>query len=252
MTLETVDRRVLGAVRFLDSTTGAPIRTLLRLSSDGLRFQRSRSGVIAIAAARGLEAHVAAFEAPPDEPGLAALSFEVTVEDGGGRFVARRFTLRLPRDPDPAHRDQATSLFRPLDVAMYPRPAASTGAAWCVLRISVVDAAKQDTGLAGVWLRVVRSGNGALAGAGLTDERGEAVVPIAGIPVTTTDGGDGPVLATEVDARLEAFFDPDGGPIADPDALESARNVLPSASTDIKLASGRTLPVRLAIETPTD
>ena len=102
--------------------------------------------------------------------------------------------------------------------------------------------------LAGALIRVVRSSDSVRLALGLSDRRGEALVAVPGIPTTTFDAGDGPVLATEVDISLETFFDPSQvGSTPDPDALEANRAGLRSSSTPARLAAGRVLATRLEV-----
>ena len=127
--------------------------------------------------------------------------------------------------------------------------ASSVASRWAAIRVSVVS---QGTGqpLNGALLRVTRdtAAGTELLGRGLSDERGEALVAISGIPVTTWGDDDtGQVMITEIDATLEAVFDPNAGAIVDPDSLEANRSNLPSAGVAILIASGRELKTALAV-----
>jgi hypothetical protein len=92
-------------------------------------------------------------------------------------------------------------------------------------------------------------------------------VPVAGIPVTTWSTEPGAVIVTQIDATLEAFFDPSSAsrtpmadvqagrtpqqlPRVDPVAIEAARAGLPQASVLVSLAAGRPLHVSLGIAVP--
>jgi hypothetical protein len=89
---------------------------------------------------------------------------------------------------------------------------------------------------------------------GLADNRGEALVPVLGIPITTWGETPGAVVATDIDVTLEVVFDPEVRRIADTDALASGadpnagympdpdvlRQRPASASFVIRLASGQT------------
>ena len=94
-------------------------------------------------------------------------------------------------------------------------------------------------------IRVIRVSDDSRIAAGLSDGRGEALVAVPGIPVTTWGEDAGPVLTTEVEARLEVVFDPASGPVPDPDDLEARRNELRLKSSTVMLASGRAITVRL-------
>lgn len=236
---EAVEPRVLGAVRFLDAATLLPVGAPLSVGGDGVRLVRNRQGLYVLAEAPGPRA-------------------EMTVRDPGGRYLPRRLGVDLPRDPDPAHADQAGSLFRPVDVLLYPAPAASVAPGWAVVRATVVRAGSGSP-LGGALLRVLRKADGVVLARALSDwrgsVRGEALVAVPGIPITTWGDGEpeAPVLVNEVPVTLEAFVDPAFdplGPAPDPDRLESLRGGLPSASAELRLASGRTEKKTLTVAMP--
>jgi hypothetical protein len=102
---------------------------------------------------------------------------------------------------------------------------------------------------------------------GLSDWRGEAWVPVAGVPVTTWSTQPGAVIVTQIQAELQAVADPqyvtrtpqtavqhgrapDALPVVDPAGIEAARAELPQASALIQLAAGRPLHLSLGIELP--
>jgi hypothetical protein len=261
--LELAERRVLGAVRFLDATTRLPVRSPLAVTGgDGVRLVRNRQGLWVLLEAPGLEEHTESFLAPPSEPAVGSVPVELTVSDPGDRYLPRLVALRLPRDPDPDHAEEEDSLFRPVDALLYPAPAASVMPGWAVIRATVVRAGSREP-LAGALLRVVRQSDGEVLARALTDwrdrVRGEALVAVPGVPVTTWGEGepDEPVLVHEVPVSLEAFFDPAfdpdagaGGRPPDPDRLETQRAGLPSATEDLMLASGRTETKTLTVAVP--
>lgn len=273
---EVVERRILGAIRFLDATTrlavaeplavavervqivdpatGQPITPQPALAVEAVRLIRNRRGDYVIASAPGLEAHAEAFEHTPAAPPLASIALELTVSDPGRWYLPRRCTIRLPRDPDPSHADQEDSLFRLVDVALFPAPIAALAPGWAVVRAHVTEAVtlplpagQAPPPLAGALIRVVRAGDGERLAMGLSDQRGEALVAVPGIPVTTWGADEGPVLATEIPVTLEVVFDPAAGEIPDPDALEATRETLRTSSAPAALASGRVLVVALSV-----
>jgi hypothetical protein len=102
---------------------------------------------------------------------------------------------------------------------------------------------------------------------GLTDWRGEALVPVAGVPVTTWSTEPDAVIVTEIAASLECYFDaavgsrtpalivragmaPDRPPLPDPDAIERLRATLPQTVTPVVLAAGRSLAVTVGVGVP--
>ena len=262
--LEHVDTRVLGALRCVDASTRAAVDVPLQVRIAGARVRRNRSGFYVITQADLLAAHEAAFEAPPALPAIGSVALSATLIDPGGGYLPRIATLALPRDPAADHAAQADSLFRPIEVAMYPASTAPLGANWAVLRVSVRESASGDA-LGGALL-IVRSGAEVLA-RGLSDWRGEALVPVPGVPVTTWSEGGGAVVVSQTAAQLEAVFDPAAGlrlamdavragrpppalPQVDPERLEADRAALPKATLDLMLRAGRSQSVSLALALP--
>lgn len=242
--MEVVARRVLGALRFLDGVSGLPVTAPLAVSAPGVAWIRNRRSLYVVASAPGLEAHTAAFQAPPAAPAPGSVGIEFTVADPAGIYLPRRGTLRLPRDPDPAHLDHDDSLFLPQDVPIYPAPAAPVEPGWAVVYASVAGA-PPAAGLAGALIRVVETHGNRVVGRGQTDGRGEALVAVQGIPVTTFGQGGGPVLSTEVVVRLQVLWDAAAPQPPDPDALESAHGAHPLRTTNATLASGRVLAISI-------
>jgi hypothetical protein len=261
---ERVDRRILGALRCVDATTLAPIDEPLIVSAPGARLLRNRSGLFVIHSWSRLPAHEAEFEAPPAAPAVGSESLLLDVRDPAARYLARRVAIALPRDPTSVNVEQAGSLFRAVDVPMYPAPSAPVSANWVELRGTVRETASGDA-LGGALLRVVTAA-GVLA-RGLTDWRGEALVPVAGVPITTWSTEPGAVVVTEIPASLECYFDagmgtrttaadvragiaPGGGPLPDPQAIENGRAALPQSIVPVVLAAGRALSVAISVTVP--
>lgn len=238
--METVDRRVLAAVRFRDAITGEALAAGLRVEAEGVRWIRNRRGWWVAATAPGLEAHTTAFLAPPESPAPGSVRIPLSVRDDAGRYVARAAVLALPRSADPAAADAADSLFRPLEVDLYPAPAGRVSPGWAVIRASVTEEGRP---LGGALLRVHRrGGDGELLGGGMTDLRGEALVAVAGIPVTTWREDAGEVLSTEVDASVRVLWQ-EGAGLPDPDRLIEGGHVVRTA--EVTLASGREVALEL-------
>jgi hypothetical protein len=262
--LEHTESRVLGALRCIDASGGMTITAPLQVRVAGARMQRNRSGLYVIVRADALAAHESAFDAPPATPPPGAVALTATILDPAGRYLARTATLALPREPRPTHSAQVDSLFRPIEVAMFPASDASVGANWSVLRVSVRETASSD--LLGGALLLVTSGADTL-GRGITDGRGEALVAVPGVPVTTWSEDPAAVVVSEIAAQLEVIFDPAAGrrvPLADlragritqspvlidPDALESRRAALPHASLAVQLAAGREQSISFPLALP--
>jgi hypothetical protein len=241
MSAELLERRVLAGIQFVDGVTGLQVSRPLDVSAPEVQWLRNRSGDYVVKTAPGLEEHTTPFFTPPPTPPLGSVSATITVSDPRGEYLSRRAVITLPRDPDPQHGDQAGSLFRPVRVPVYPAPVARTAPGWAVLRVTVLGATS-DTRLPRALLRVVQDVTHRVLARGLADDRGEALVAVPGIPVTTFSTVPGPVLATEVAARLQVFAPAADAEPSDPDQLET-QPILKSAP--VQLASGRTVSLSL-------
>ena len=249
MRSEHIQRRVLGAVQFVDATAGLRIADPLQVQAAGATLVRNRTGLFVITQAAGLEEHSETFEQAPSTPALGSVSVALTVSDPSRQYLTRRCTILLPRDPDPANATQSTSLFQPIDVALYPSPAADIASGWAVIRASVTQQDK-STPLSGALIRVLRATNSERLALGLTDGRGEALVSVAGIPVTTWSTEPGAVIVTELDVTIQTVFDKAATGPPDPDDLERRQATLPSSSITAKLAAGRVLKTQLSVTVP--
>jgi hypothetical protein len=248
---ERIEHRYLGAIRFLDRTTGAIVSSPMELYAAGVSLFRNRSSLHLISAAPRFDNYVNAFNDPP-EPEDAPIRIPIRCADPAGRYLPRIFTLALPRNPDPAHRAEDDSLFRPVEVRLYPSPNGRIGANWSIIRASV---SRQGGGvpIAGALLQVVRESDGALLGSGFSDERGEALVAVAGVPVTDFAAGDpggeatGPVVVSEVQVRVEISHDPAAGWPADCEAVELQHAAFIKATKRLNLRTGRMETITVAI-----
>lgn len=246
--MDTLDRRVLGAIRFVDSATRNRVEGGLTVESPQAVLRVNRLGLWVIHEANGLEAHTKQFESQPAAPPLESIAVTLTVNDPAGRYLARRATVRLPRDPDPAKANRPESLFRPIDIALFRAPASAASPGWAVIRAHVKNS---GTGapLGGALLRVIRARDSQVLAQGLSDSRGEAMLIVPGIPVTTFNNDGGPPLATEVNVNIQAIFDPAASGVVDPDAIDPGAG-LPTASVSVNLAARREVAVQLAITVP--
>lgn len=262
--LERQESRVLGALRFVDANTRVALAGPLQVEVPTARLRRNRSGLHVIVQAQALAAHEAAFLQPPALPALGSVALNASVRDPLGHYLPRLARLVLPRDPLPANAALPGSLFRPLDIAMHPSSVAPLGANWAALRVTVRDDASGDA-LGGALL-LVFSGTDIIA-RGLSDWRGEALVAVPGVPVTTWSDDPDAVVISEIAVQVQAVFDPAAGtrtpvadvqagraraalPLVDPDRLEAQRATLPGATLPSLLAAGRSQGLALAIELP--
>lgn len=246
--IESVDRRYLGGVRFVDAASGATIRSELFVSSEQARFFRNRSGLHVLSAANGLEPHEAEFEGPPTSPDTGTIEIRARVVDKSDEYLPRTFKLDLPRDGASAGTD---SLFRPVDVPLFASPRARGENNWAAVRATLRSALSAHQRLPGAFARVVRESDGETLGSGMSElefdprrpgvarpTAGELLLFVPGIPVTLWGEPDEPVLVHEISVRLEVVFDPNAGSVPDPDLL--AALPVPAANRwTFPLAAGR-------------
>src|SRR5207237_1781644 len=94
----------------------------------------------------------------------------------------------------------------------------------------------------GALILVVKTAGGVPLARGMTDARGEALVAVQGIPITTfAEHDSGSVLETEIAVFLELIFDPAAPVPPDPDDLENRRGDLTLRTAPATLAAGRML-----------
>ena len=267
MILENSDRRILGAIRFVDATTGLGIGSPLEVQASGVKIIRNRRGLYVIAGVPGVRTYQETFQQQPAPPAVGAVALEsvgieLRVRDPRSEYMPRRATVRLPRDPAPDNADSANSLFSPVEVTLLPSPMSGVAPGWAVIRATVKESGTNRF-LPWSLLRVMSSGVAPrVLALGQADNRGEALVAVPGIPITTF-GEDEDVVATEIDVNVEVVFDPavnklddleslagEGGDpnrgySPDPDGLknEEATDTFP-----FKLASGRILAETLMVD----
>jgi len=225
--IERIEWRVLGAWRCIDAATGMPITGPIEVTAPAdTQIIRNRSGLHVVNHYGPLAAHSAAFATPPPTPQGGDLTLTVTLRDPSGFYLARIATIALPRDARPENSGNADSVFNPVDVELYRSAAAPLGANWVALRVALSERASGDA-LGGALMRV-RS-NGRTLARGLSDWRGEALVPVVGVPITTWSEDEHAVVVTSIDATLEVFFDPTAGGIRTP-AADVAAGRAPTAA----------------------
>lgn len=214
---ERLERRVLGAVRWVDAVTGHSVTQPLAIDAPDLRLVRNGAGLEVVTHARGLETHESGFDLetlPPDQqvPEL-SIELEGAVRDPAERYLPRRFTLRLPRVASPVRlangRRPANSLFDPVEIGLLPGPSAPVAASWTQIRVSARDAGGQP--LPDLYLRLVTSDGSAVLGRGMTDRRGEGLVMVAGLKLFAPGDTPQEVTTSRTLARLEAVV-PGAGP----------------------------------------
>ena len=185
--LDRLDRRVLGGFRVVDQVLGGVVDDGLRIVAPGLTLARAGGNAWAVFAAPGMGAITRAFEPVPNVP---ARDFEIEVHDRLTRYEPVAATLRLPRDPSPS----ATSarVDTPVEIVLPPAPGRGTAAGWSTVTVEVV----QPSGapVRGALVQVLEAGSSDERGWTLTGARGQAVVPLVGLPhqrdIVTPDDDD--------------------------------------------------------------
>jgi hypothetical protein len=181
--IENVDRRVFGAIEFVDDVTGARVLAPLRVDAPGVGLMRNGSGLYVIRTHAGQDAYTRAFDDPPASPPRADVT--MTVRDPGNAYLPRGFTIKLPRllrAPTLPVVD-ADNVLKPVQVRLSPAASLPLRGTWAALRLRVVvKGSSPEVGLANVLVEATPS----VAALGvlrtMTDSNGEALVVIAGAP----------------------------------------------------------------------
>jgi hypothetical protein len=212
---EHIERRIVGAIRWIDAISLAPIALPLAASSDELRFQRNLSGLTVVTHADGLTTYENTFDledlATADEVDLGSLELEGEVVDPSGTYLPRKFTLALPRDPSPELDDNnqrpANTLFTPFNIELLPSPTARVPAGWAQVRVLIENA--DGDPIPNAIARVVTDDVAAkVLGIGQADSRGETLVAIAGLRHFAPGETEDEVVSIETQARLEIIMPP--------------------------------------------
>lgn len=228
--MEFIDRRVLGAIEFVDAVTAARMRGALRVEpvDERVVVRANRSSLYVIRSAPGLEAHLDQFEDMPATPAFGALEFDIQVRDPVNRYLPRVTRIALPRLDAPAN--DVRSVLKPIVVPLFPAAAAAVQPGWAVLRVRVQGDGAAHPGLANVLVVATPQTPGVAKVTAMTDARGEALVAIAGVQPVLAQGAAPALLTRSFDCQLALIVDrrvvraaPDAAPLADPDTIELDR-----------------------------
>lgn len=187
---ELLERRVFGAIEFVDDLTDARILAPLRIAAPGVRLLRNHSGFYVIRNVVGEDDYSRAFDEPPANPPRS--DFALTVEDPQQHYLPRSFTLALPRRLPAvgAAIADADNALRPVQIRLSPAAALPLRATWAALRLRVVVAGSDpEVGLANVLVEATPQPAGLAVQRTLTDRNGEALVVIAAAPPLLPDAG---------------------------------------------------------------
>ena len=259
--IERLDRRIPGAFRYVDATTGLPVQVPLEVRSDGARLARSRSGAWIVLEAPGLEELVGRFDALPALPTVESLRIDVVARDPSGRYLPIRHALLLPRSADPEEPRLEASLFRANDILLFPSPTAPTARGWAVVRTRVTGT--DGAPLGGTRVRVTLPPTEPLQQPSVHEGwtewrperrrvRGEALLAIPGIPVTTfsQDEVADPAIQEvvgSIQASVDPGFDPESDPAPEPERFATDDALVLSDAQPLVLASGRETRVGITV-----
>ncbi len=183
---DLLDRRALAILALRDSF-GRAVQSPVLVTGERVKVRAKNGGTIAVLEAPGFSAYTAAFGKPPVSPSVESKSIPLEIWPADPRLQARRFVLKLPREPDPAHIEQPNSLFRPVEVTLLASPIQRRDGLACILRVTV--RRKDDGALVGGALVRVRSDNGKFEAIGVTDRLGEAALVFSDLPVSFPGAG---------------------------------------------------------------
>lgn len=224
---DRLDRRALALIALVDPF-GRPVRSPVAVASPGVRVVGKPEGRMAILEAPGLTAHSAAFAVPPGSPALRSKSIALDLTPADRELLPRRFVLRLPRNPDPAGKDNPLSLFQPETVALSASPRTRMDGNACILRASV----RRSPGGACVENALVRArtADGAFTAWALTDAAGEAALIFPALPMSFA--GPGGTTSASIAAKVVVHADPASARFADPGRLADARRASATRTED--------------------
>jgi len=242
---DVIDRRILGAVRFLDRAAGYMLERPLKVVSEQAEFVRNRSNHYVVTRAPGLDDYVNTFRPTPTTPAPLTALVSAVVDDPLQQYLPRSFSMQLPRDPDPNNAGGPGSAFRAVDAKLYAASRMPIRGNWSTIRASIMQRDTSDAvaPVRGALLRVIRVSDDQVLASGISDERGEALVIVPGVPVTQfaddNGGDDAPVVVAELPVRLELSVSAESNWPVDPDLLEINHAASIRATGESALRTGR-------------
>lgn len=264
LTPDLLDRRALALLAFVDAY-GRPVEGPVQVEGDGVQTVAKGEGRYAVLAAKGLEAYTATFAPTPGTPALRSKPIQLDCTPATRTLAPRGFSLALPRDGDPAHREQADSLFQPVTIELLPTAAGPVLGSAAALRVNVTRAG-DGAAIEGALVRA-QTDVGLFAARALTDARGEACLLFAALPLSFAGAGasvdpDTPArVIVDVDPAVARFHATADIPAAvaaaatrtdhpDPDALAAALPATFPSGTAFRVAAGRQLSLALTWTAP--
>lgn len=204
--IELIDRRVFGAIEFIDDLSETRVLDPLRIDAPGVQVLRNRSGFYVLREVDGQDAYTRAFDGPPARPARSELT--LNVQDPAQRYLPQRIGLALPRWlPDGAEAvDDADNALKPVTVRLAPAAGMPLQGAWAVLRLKVA-VSGSATGLANVLVEAQPALAGQPLRRSFTDRQGEALVVIVSAPPILPLAGPPAGLTREFPVALTLVLD---------------------------------------------
>jgi hypothetical protein len=220
---EDLDLRVWAALRPIDAVTRLPLDVPVRVSGDGQVWKRNRIGLwvlhelhVPASQREQFAEYERAFEAPTAV--VPPVNVTALIKDPRGVLLPRRLQMTLPRAATAAP-GVLPPLFEAIDVPLYPASHAPLAAPWAVVRAHVSRGGQPAAGCA---LTVHETGDETrVLGRGQSDERGEAVVAVAGVPAFIPSGGPD-AFVRERSADLTVVFEIGASAPPDTDRLAAS------------------------------
>jgi hypothetical protein len=205
--IEQLERRVFGAIEFIDDLSEARVLAPLRVTAPGVSLLRNRSGYYVVREVEGQDDYSRAFDNP--EPRPARTAFAMRVQDPTQRYLPQSFSLPLPRwlpSPGPAL-DDADNALLPVSVRLSPAAAMPLQPAWAVLRLRVAVSGQPELGLANVLVEAQPALPGLPLRRAFTDPHGEALVVIVSAPPILPAAGPQSGLTRDFSVALTLVLD---------------------------------------------
>ena len=256
---EYADRRALAALVFVDAL-GARVVSPVSVAAPGVKLLRKRPGDMVVMGVPDLASHDV-FTAPPDDTPVGSLAVQLDIRPAARGLGARRYALRLPRNPLIADPLPADSLFRPVEIVLLPSPGATPTGLVAALSVTLrrADDARR---IEGALIRLTPEGGRPVSRA-MTDASGEALLFVPGVPVSMP--GPAATVLPDLAATLDAIVDPDlarfhrdaeldaardaaarrVSGFVDPDDIETRLADEATPALALRIAAGRTRTARL-------
>lgn len=227
-----LERRVLGAVQFVDATTGAAIDRGLRIETEAKVYWQ-RSGLLVIADAPGLHEHTLEFLHAPGLPAVGSVPISLKISDPDHQYQATTVAVPLPRSPDP---EAANSVLKAHPIKLWRTGAAPVQPSWTVYQVTLV-ATGTETPIVGALVSLEAAGHTVQA---LSDATGQATLAFVGQPLFTLDAAS--KLTRSLAAQIKVRLNKPAAALADveaeiarlaerPVAATFSRNLLTGAAT---------------------